>query len=318
MSAFILFGLLFLLSFWVLFRFLKPSQMESALQRQLAVIEGGRASDSRGATILKETGGSSAPWLDDLMERIPATPALLLLIKQSGKTWRVSYLVSISLLMAILGWGVAWLMFDNAVLIVGIGAALGVSPCVYLYVLREYRFGRCDSQLPDAVDLMARALRAGHALSSVLEMVGQETPEPLGSEFRMIHEQQNFGLPMREAIMGLVERVPSDDMRLLVTAILVQGETGGNLALIFDKMTAVMRERARLRGQLKIYTAQGRITGWILCAMPFIMFGLLSVVDPGYTKILLTDPLGVHLIYAGLVMMVIGVLVIRKIIDIRV
>src|SRR5689334_25435593 len=119
-------------------------------------------------------------------------------------------------------------------------------------------------------------------------------------------------------MINLVNRVPLDDVRFLTTAILLQRETGGNLAQILDKTAVVMRERVRLRGQLRIYTAQGRITGWILCAMPFLMFVLISIVNPGYEKVLLDDPVGIRLIYVGLAMMVIGVLIIRKIIDLKV
>src|SRR5207249_10531176 len=174
------------------------------------------------------------------------------------------------------------------------------------------RFRRFANQLPEAVDLMARGLRAGHAVTAVLEMVGQEIAEPVASEFRALHEEQVLGLTMRDAMLNLVERVPLDDVRFLATAILLQRETGGNLAQILDKTAAVMRERARLRGQLRIYTAQGRITGWILCTAPFAMFGLISLVNKNYEKPLFSDPLGIKMIYTGLIMMVIGILAIRK------
>jgi tight adherence protein B len=127
-----------------------------------------------------------------------------------------------------------------------------------------------------------------------------------------------LGLPIREAMMNLVDRVPLDDMRFLATAILLQKESGGNLAQILDKTTAVIRERARLRGQLQIYTAQGRITGWILCAAPFLMFGLVSVMNHNYEKTLFSTPLGLKMVYGGLGLMVLGVLSIRKIIDVKV
>ena len=120
---------------------------------------------------------------------------------------------------------------------------------------------------------MSRGLRAGHSIASVMEMVGNEIADPVGVEFRSLHKEQSLGLPTREAMMNLVERMPVDDLRFLATAILLQKESGGNLVQILDKTAAVLRERARLRGQLRIYTAQGRITGWILCAAPFLMLG---------------------------------------------
>jgi len=140
----------------------------------------------------------------------------------------------------------------------------------------------------------------------------------VASEFRIVFEQQNLGLPIREAILNLVERVPLEDVRFLAAAILIQKETGGNLAEVLDKTSAVMRERIRLRGQLRIYTAQGRLTGWILCTLPFLVFLVINLINHDYEKKLLSDPLGLHLVYAGLGMMTIGVLIIRKIINIKV
>jgi tight adherence protein B len=244
--------------------------------------------------------------------------ALLRLIQQAGKNWPVTSVVLFSLTATIITWWLASLVIPSVPLSAGVGVLIGFSPCLYLYVVREIRFRRFDALLPEAVDLMARGLRAGHAASAVLEMVGNEVADPVGSEFRSMCEEQSLGLPLREAMLSLVERVPRDDVRFLATAILLQKETGGNLAVILDKTAAVMRERARLRGQLMIYTAQGRITGWILCFAPFIMFALISMVNREYEKVLFTDPLGLRMVYGGVIMMILGVLIIRKIIDIKV
>ena len=317
MSPVILFGLLLVVSFGVLYQFLKPSRTEAAVQQRLAGIE--PAGDTvDGTTILRQQRVSSNPWLDDLIRQLPGSLALLRLIQQAGKNWAVTSVVLLSLTGAVIGWWLASLMIPIIPLSALVGALIGLSPSLYLYVLREIRFRRFDARLPEAVDLMARGLRAGHAASAVLEMVGNEVSDPVGSEFRAMCEEQSLGLPLREAMLSLVQRVPRDDVRFLATAILLQKETGGNLAVILDKTAAVMRERARLRGQLMIYTAQGRITGWILCFAPFIMFGLISMVNREYEKILFTDPLGLRMVYGGIIMMVLGVLIIRKIIDIKV
>jgi tight adherence protein B len=201
---------------------------------------------------------------------------------------------------------------------VGAGIVAGSVPYIVLLVMREMRFRKCDELLPECIDLMARGLRAGHALTAVLEMVGTETAEPLSSEFRRLAEEHSLGLPLRDATMNLVARLPRDDMRFLATAILLQKETGGNLAVILDKTAAVARERARLRGQLRIYTAQARVTGWVLCLMPFIMFGLLSAINWQFEKLLITEEAGRTLVYIGLGLIVLGVLAIRKIIDVKV
>jgi tight adherence protein B len=165
---------------------------------------------------------------------------------------------------------------------------------------------------------MGRALRAGHAVTAAIEMVGREIPDPVGAEFRRVFEEQNFGLPLREALLNLAKRIPVPDLQFLVTAMLVQKETGGNLAEVLDKAGVVIRERSRLLGQLKIYTAQGRMTGWILGLLPFILFVLMSLINPDYAHTLLNDPVGIKAVWGGLAWMAIGVMMIRKIVDIKV
>ena len=317
MSPLILFVLLLLLCFGILLYFLRPTRTETAVERQLAAIEDDRAISS-GTSILKEEKLSSIPWLHDLLRQMPGSRALVRLIRQAGSRWRMASVILFSLLGVPVAWWLVSFWIASVALCAGVGVAVGLAPYGYLYWQREARFRRCEALLPEAVDLMARALRAGHAVSSVLEMVGQEVADPVASEFRTVYEEQSLGLPLREAVLNLAGRVPRDDVRFLATAILVQKETGGNLAEILDKTAAVMRERVRLRGQLRIYTAQGRVTGWILCCLPFILFALISVVNPDYEKILFTDPLGIHLIYLGLFMMVTGIFVIRWIINIKV
>ncbi len=314
----VLFVLLLISSFGVLLYFLKPTPTESAVEQHLANIEEGRAGDEAGPSIRKRDALSSTPWLDDLIRQVPGTLALASLIKQAGMQWQVGAVLMASLAAALVGGWLASFIMPTDALSAAVGLLLGVSPYVYLLILREVRFRKCDALLPEAVDLMARGLRAGHAVPAVLEMVGREIADPLGAEFRVLHEEQNMGLPLRDAMLNLVDRVPRDDMRFLTTAILLQKETGGNLAQILDKTAALARERARLRGQLRIYTAQGRITGWILCIAPFAVFGAISAVNWDYEKILFTDPSGLKVIYVGMVLMVIGILVIRKVIDIKI
>ena len=302
----------------MLLYFLKPTAAETAIEQHLTGIEEGRMASADGTTILKREVFSTTPWVDELIRQIPGSLELSRLIKQAGQKWQVNVVLMASAAMALLGWWIASLAISSFGLSIIIGLAIGAAPYIYLYVTREIRFARFDATLPEAVDLMARGLRAGHAVTAVLEMVGNEVADPVGTEFRAMHEEQALGLPLREAMINLVDRMPRDDVRFLATAILLQKETGGNLAQILDKTAAVMRERARLRGQLRIYTAQGRITGWILCTAPFAMFGLISLVNKNYEKPLFSDPLGIKMIYTGLIMMVIGILAIRKIIDIKV
>jgi tight adherence protein B len=313
----LMFLFLLVLSFGIAYYWLKPTKTESAVQQHLENIKGSRPGE-QAQTILKEEGYSSNPAVSDIVRQIPGAVGTLDLIRQSGQTYAVSFIMGISVAAAVgAGW-IASLFVPSPFLALIVALAAASIPYVYLFIMREVRFRKCDKVLPEAIDLMARGMRAGHALTAVLEMVGNEVAEPIASEFKRLHEEHSLGLPLREATMNLVSRLPRDDMRFLATAILLQKETGGNLALILDKTAAVARERARLRGQLMIYTAQGRVTGWILCLMPFVMFGLLSTVNWPYERMLFTEDIGRTAIYIGLGLMVAGVLFIRKIVNIKI
>jgi len=313
----VMFFLLLIITFGVAFYFLRPTKTETAVQQRLDDIQD-RGTEESVQTILKEEGYSRNAEFSAIVREIPGALGTLDLIKQAGQTWTVGSVMGISLLAAVLTASIGSLVLPSAILAVVAGIAAGSIPYVVLMVMREQRFRKCDQLLPEAIDLMARGLRAGHALTAVLEMVGSETPEPVASEFRRLAEEHSLGIPLRDATMNMVGRLPRDDMRFLATAILLQKETGGNLAVILDKTAAVARERSRLRGQLKIYTAQGRATGWILCLMPFVMFGLLSAMNWDFEKLLVTEELGRKFLYFGLGMMVLGVFWVRKIIDVKV
>lgn len=317
MSLILLFLLLLILSFGVLVYLLKPTSMEKAVEEQLASIEEVQPEGGASTTILKERVAGSTT-VEHLAQRLPWAPTASRLIKQAGRDWSLGSVSAVSLIAGLVTYWAASLLNANMLMSAGLGVAVGAAPYVYLYILREVRFKQFGDLLPEAVDLMSRGLRAGHSIQAVLEMVGDEIADPVGIEFRALHKEQSLGLPLRDAITGLVDRVPLDDMRFLATAILLQKESGGNLVQILDKTSAVIRERARLRGQLRIYTAQGRITGWILCSAPFIIFGLINLLNHDYEKSLFSDPFGLKMVYSGLGLMVIGILAIRKIIDIKV
>ena len=317
MTLVLVFLLLLIVTFGALLYFLKPTSMEKAVEEQLSSI--GEVHSAGGSTtnILKEKTVATGP-LDEIARWLPWSDAATRLLKQSGREWSLGAVTAVS---AIAGVGVFWIvsLFNGPLaLTAGFGAAATVSPYVVLYIMREMRFRRFAALLPEAVDLMSRGLRAGHSISAALEMVGNEIADPIGLEFRALQGEQRLGLPIRDSLHNLVERVPIDDLRFLATAILLQKESGGNLAQILDKTSAVIRERTRLRGQLAIYTAQGRITGYILCAAPFFMFGIISLVNHQYEKPLFHDPFGIKMLYFALGLMVIGVLAIRKIIDVEV
>ncbi len=308
------------ITFIVMIVMLRPTASEKNIQQRLRTIE--RASvggipDEVG-DLLRQEKLSDIPWLNELMLQWKGLRKLQQLLTQAESSWTVGKLISISVILFILATWLAEFRAPSIVLSLMAGAILGGLPVTTLFVKRWRRLRKFEELLPDTIDLMARALRAGHTISSAIEMVATEGSEPVASEFRHVFEEQNFGLPMREAMLNLADRVPLPDVSFLVTAILVQKETGGNLAEVLDKAAVVIRERFRLRGQLRVYTAQGRLTGWILASLPFIMFVLLNIVNPAYMKILLTDPAGRTLIYVGIGLMIVGGYVIRRVIDIKV
>jgi tight adherence protein B len=318
MTPLLFFMMLLILCFGVIFYLSRPTKTERAVQRHLESIKVAETDDTEAPpTILKEEGYSSNPAISDIVRQIPGAKETLDLIRQAGKAWSVSKVMGL-VAGSMAGTALITSLFLPDVLPLIAAVVVGCVPYVYLFILCERRFRQCDRLLPDAIDLMARGLRAGHALPAVLQMVGEEIAEPLGTEFRSLHEEQVLGLPLREAVMNMVRRIPRDDTRFLATAILLQKETGGNLAVILDKTAAVARERERLRGQVRIYTAQGRATAWILCAMPFLMFCILSLISWKTERYLLTDQIGKVALYIGMFFMVCGVLIIRKIVNVKV
>jgi len=318
MSPALLFILLLAITFAVILWMLAPSKRESDVQRHLKDIATLYTVDAAGTNILKQESLSAIPWVNRILVKLPGAKRLQLFITQAGSRWSVGTLVLASIVLVFFAAWFATFAVPAFAIDLLLGLAAGSLPYVYLYTKRQSRFRRFDTQLPEAIDLMSRALRAGHAVISAIEVVSQETSEPLATEFRVVFDEQNLGLPIREALLNLVSRVPTDDVRFLATAILVQKETGGNLAEILDKAASVMRERIRLKGQLRVYTAQGRMTGWFLCCLPFFVFGLISLVNHEYERQLWSNPIGARLIYAALAMMGLGVYTIRKIINVRV
>ncbi len=165
------------------------------------------------------------------------------------------------------------------------------------------------------MDMMSRALRAGHAMTAAINVVAEQSMEPIRSEFAEVFKQQNFGLPIRDAMQQMLERVPSPDLRVVVTGILVQKETGGNLAEILDRTAHTIRERLKIQGEIRTHTAQGRLTGYILCALPVVMLLLINWINPGYSDVLVDTPTGHMICYIGITLLIMGGLIIRAIIN---
>jgi len=313
-----IFFIILITAFAVLAFFTEPSKADKLIHSRLASLDRKPfASGVDEPDIVKEVTFSTIPAFDKFLRNNRAALGLQLLIEQCDLDWTVGRVVFSTLVLICLGavlgnWWIAPGLLGWAP-----GLALGVIPYFFLVQKRKRRLRRFSELLPEAIDLMSRGLRAGQALSASVETISEESDEPLRSEFRRAADEQSYGLPFREAMANLGRRIPIPDLQFVVTAILVQKETGGNLAQILDKTSHVIRERVRVGGQMRVRTAQGRLTGWVLCALPFAMFIGMNLLHPGYGKDLFKDPLGQKMItYAG-IMMLIGVLLIRKIVNVK-
>jgi tight adherence protein B len=198
------------------------------------------------------------------------------------------------------------------------GLLAGAGPVAYVLRKRSLRFDSFEQRLPDALDMMVSALRAGHSFTSAMASAARETNPPVSGELKTCVDEQNFGLELRTAMLNLATRVPIDDVRMIVTAVLIQRESGGNLAEILEKVASIIRDRFRLKRQIRVYTAQGRLTGWILTFVPIFLGLGLYLVSPETTSLLWRRPIGVKLLWTSAIMTMIGGLIIRKIIRVRI
>jgi tight adherence protein B len=198
------------------------------------------------------------------------------------------------------------------------GVVCAALPLAHVWWRRKKRFDAFLEQLPDALDLVSRALSAGHAFSEALHMVSEEMPEPVATEFRKAYEEQNLGLSVKLALENLTQRMPLLDLKMCVTAVLIQRETGGNLAEILEKVAYTIRERFRILGDLKTLTTSSRLSAWLLCALPIFVALAVTVLNPDYMSVLWKDPRGHYLIAAALFMQITGMLIVRKILKIQI
>lgn len=256
------------------------------------------------------------PW-EAWAERVPFLWDLHHLLGQSGLSWTLPGLVA--RVVASGGFlGLLILAASGSTAMAVLGFLVGAyAPYVWVRLKKKQRVAQMETQLPDTIDLIARAVRAGHPLSEGLRMAAEEAPEPLASEFRVTFEEQRFGLPFDDALLGLGDRVEVVDVRILVTAVLVQREVGGNLTEILEQIATTMRARFTLKRQVQVYTAQGRMSGYTLAALPILVGLAISVINPDYIRVLFAEPLGQAMLGGAAVLQVIGFLWIRRIIDIR-
>jgi tight adherence protein B len=268
--------------------------------------------------LLRDERLSQIPALDTLLRRCERVSAMQDALEQAGMKFRAVNFLLLCMLSGILAAIAAALWSKNdaiawAALI--IGAFLPYSAVSFR---RQKRFEKFEELFPEAIDTLARAVRAGHAFTTALEMISNEVAEPLAGEFRKLYEEQKFGMPVRDALMNLTERVPLVDVKFFVTAVMLQRETGGNLAEILDNLSYVIRERFKIQRQVRVHTAQGRLTMALLMAMPPVVVAILAVFSPDFVHPLFYDPAGHILLVASIALQTTGYFVIRRIIRIQV
>ena len=268
--------------------------------------------------LLRDEQLSKIPALDSLLRRSARVSAMQEALLQAGMKFRAGNFLVLCLASGVVV-GFAALIWSRNPAIAWAGLIIGAFiPYASVSYRRQKRFEKIEELFPEAIDTVARAVRAGHAFTTALAMISNETVEPLASEFRKLYEEQKFGMPVRDALMNLTERVPLVDVKFFVTAVMLQRETGGNLAEILDNLSYVIRERFKIQRQVRVHTAQGRLTMALLMAMPPAVVAILAVFSPEFVHPLFYDPIGHTLLVVSIALQTIGYFVIRKIIKIQV
>lgn len=271
-----------------------------------------------GASLVKNDGAGRLAGLDRLLGGSERGSALARWIEQSGAKIGVGTLLMIAVITALAG-VLALSVATRAPWGLPLGAAIGFAfPFLVLRMKRRRRLNTFEEQFPEGLDLISRALKAGHAFATGLKMVADEMPEPVGPEFRKTFDEQNFGLPLKDALDNLSARVPSLDVRFFATAVLIQRETGGNLSEILENLSHVVRERFKILRQVRVYTAHGRMTGWVLLALPAFLAVALMFINPDHMNLLFREAMGRQMLMAALVMQLVGYVWIQKVIKIEV
>lgn len=258
---------------------------------------------------------SSIPWLDRRLLRNELAPRLQSLLYQADVKWSAGALLGVSLLLFLLPAYLVYMRFHVALAALGVGVLLGYAPFGWVLRKRTKRLDKFQQGLPEALDMMVSSLRAGQSFVASMGAVARECADPVGCEFRACFEEQNYGLELKTALDNLLNRVSLQDLRIVATAIMIQKETGGNLAEVLDKTSHVIRERFRLKRQVAVHTAQGRMTGWILTLLPVGLGLALSVINPKMMSVLWTTPVGIKALWIAFGLLVVGGAIIQKIVN---
>jgi tight adherence protein B len=270
------------------------------------------------ASLLRERHLTELSPIERRLEALPGFARFARLIEQSGRSTAVYRVVALSLVLAGTSAVFTWTMTRQPTWAAMLALAAGSLPYIIILRSRTRRMAKFEEQMPEALDVVKRALKAGHPFSQALKLVAEDMQDPIGNEFDLVFSEINYGGDLRHALLGLLERVPSVTVMAVVTAVLVQKETGGNLAETFERIAAVIRGRFKLHRRVRTLSAEGRLSAWILALVPLVLFVAMSITSPDYLPHLLKDPMGKNLIAASVVMGIIGILWIRRILRIQV
>ncbi|MFA9561846.1 MAG: type II secretion system F family protein [Nitrospirota bacterium] len=294
------------------------SPQSRTLKRRL---RGGAARPQEGLDsleILRQRKLSDLPWLNDILSTMSNLGGLEKILQQANSQMPLGVFLLLSGVLGVVGMVVAAFMDYPLLVAGGVGLVCLMLPLMKIKMQRTARFKNFERQLPEALDLMARALRAGHAFSVGMKMVGDEFPDPIGPEFNRTVEEISFGIDTPEAMANLNNRVVSTDLKFFITALVVQRETGGNLAEIIEAISRLIRQRFELLGRVKALSAEGRLSGIVLFVMPFVMGGVLWWMNEDYMRLLIEDDLGLMMLGAAGLLMLFGAVIMKKMCDIKV
>lgn len=316
--AFLVFALVSLITFAVLTLLDRRSAHARVLRDRLSATQEPAQTSEPTAALLRDEMLSRIPAFDSLLRRSERVSMLQKMLGQGEVNVRAGNFLMLCAASAVV-FAVGFAIAGGNVFFGWAGGVLGFFiPYAYASHRRAKRFQRFEEKFPEAIDTLARAVRAGHAFTTALEMIANEVSEPVASEFRHLFEEQKFGLPVRDALLNLADRIPLVDVKFFVTAVMLQRETGGNLAEILDNLSYVIRERFKILRQVRVHTAQGRLTMVLLMALPPTIVVIMLTLNPGFIQPLFTDPLGHALIVGGITLQTVGYFFIRRIIRIQV
>jgi tight adherence protein B len=289
-------------------------------KKVLATLDSALATESRETrdqivSLRKNDLLSAVPWLNRKLLKFELAPKLRSLLFQANLNWTAGGLMVMCLCLFFFPGYIVYLKFARILPALAVGAILGFLPLGWVLHKRSKRFRQFEQGLPEALDLMVSALRAGHSLIAAMGLVTRECPDPVGGEFRITFDEQNYGLELKTAMDNMTTRVPLQDLKIVATAILIQKESGGNLAEVLDKTSNIIRERFRLKRQVMVHTAQGRMTGIVLSLLPVVLGFALWTVNPDMMSLLWKRDIGVKLLYLAGAMTIVGGFIIHKIVD---